>query len=404
MARKSIDGPKPRGRQLVKLKERKLAHGDISLFLEYYMGSTDGKAKRIYKPTGLVIGHEATKAEADMIWRQAEAMRQLEDDRQRDLRFGTSMEEARLEAIGVADDFVAIMERWIATHKSKEDYITRNAMSWFREFIDERSGTHVTSLNVRQLDTELMTDFLAWCHKRGHGVTGITVYGRFKTFINRLAADGTLSKNPCFGVKQTARQKTESRRQIALNEKKTLTLEEVGKLFAIEPPKGVNPDVPRAFKVCLLTGMRYSDVRDLTGDNVHREDGVLLWIQRKTGIETRQTLTPELLNLLGDTHSGKPIFNMPTYLVTITRHLQKWVKAAGIDKKITFHCARHTAGTLMVASGEPLLVVSKLLGHSSITMTQRYVRTAEEQKKAASMRLAAAIVESTQKQGSHGVE
>ncbi|TNE31789.1 MAG: hypothetical protein EP346_00065, partial [Bacteroidetes bacterium] len=54
---------------------------------------------------------------------------------------------------------------------------------------------------------------------------------------------------------------------------------------------------------------------------------------------------------------------------------------AGIKKSITFHCARHTFGTLFIAIGGELMVLKELMGHSKISTTTEYVKMANGIKK-----------------------
>ncbi len=49
--------------------------------------------------------------------------------------------------------------------------------------------------------------------------------------------------------------------------------------------------------------------------------------------------------------------------------LKKRVSEAGIEKKITMHCLRHTFATRGLEKGVPLKVMQEFLGHSSIKMT-----------------------------------
>jgi site-specific recombinase XerD len=60
--------------------------------------------------------------------------------------------------------------------------------------------------------------------------------------------------------------------------------------------------------------------------------------------------------------------------------LRKWLKAAGITKHISFHCARHTYGCLQLNNGTPLHVVQHMLGHKNITTTEVYAKMNDEQK------------------------
>jgi site-specific recombinase XerD len=65
---------------------------------------------------------------------------------------------------------------------------------------------------------------------------------------------------------------------------------------------------------------------------------------------------------------------------TVELLLKEWTDAAGIDKHITYHCSRHTAATLLLTLGANLYVVSKLLGHKSIKMTEVYAKIVDKKK------------------------
>ena len=65
------------------------------------------------------------------------------------------------------------------------------------------------------------------------------------------------------------------------------------------------------------------------------------------------------------------------------KQLAKWVADAGITKKITFHCSRHTAATLNLALGVPLELEQKIMGHSKVATTQIYAKILDENLKKA---------------------
>jgi len=73
------------------------------------------------------------------------------------------------------------------------------------------------------------------------------------------------------------------------------------------------------------------------------------------------------------------LFDIPAYK-TMRKHLKTWVEKAGITKKITFHCARHTFATILVSCGVDIYVVSKLMGHSDVTVTQIYAKLCDTKK------------------------
>lgn len=67
----------------------------------------------------------------------------------------------------------------------------------------------------------------------------------------------------------------------------------------------------------------------------------------------------------------------------LMRHLYGVAEKAGIEG-LTFHSLRHTAGSLMLQAGKTMTVVSKILGHSSVGVTERvYAHSYEEDMRAA---------------------
>ena len=60
--------------------------------------------------------------------------------------------------------------------------------------------------------------------------------------------------------------------------------------------------------------------------------------------------------------------------------LAKWVKAAGITKKITYHTSRHSFATMMLTLGADLYTTSKLLGNSNVKTTQIYAKIVDSKK------------------------
>lgn len=60
---------------------------------------------------------------------------------------------------------------------------------------------------------------------------------------------------------------------------------------------------------------------------------------------------------------------------------------AGINKTITFHCARHTYATLQLTLGTDIYTVSKLLGHKELRTTQIYAKVIDDKKKQAANRI-----------------
>lgn len=61
-------------------------------------------------------------------------------------------------------------------------------------------------------------------------------------------------------------------------------------------------------------------------------------------------------------------------------YLKPWFDKAGITKPISFHCSRHTFGTMLLTLGVDLYTVSKLLGHTKVETTQIYAKIINKKK------------------------
>lgn len=60
-------------------------------------------------------------------------------------------------------------------------------------------------------------------------------------------------------------------------------------------------------------------------------------------------------------------------------YLKIVAQAAGIDKPLSTHWARHTGATLLLNEGVDMKVVSKICGHSSTRITEKvYAKLLEE--------------------------
>jgi site-specific recombinase XerD len=59
----------------------------------------------------------------------------------------------------------------------------------------------------------------------------------------------------------------------------------------------------------------------------------------------------------------------------LNTYLKELASTCGINKELTFHCARHTfATTVTLTNGVPIVTVSKMLGHKSLRTTQQYAK------------------------------
>ena len=164
-----------------------------------------------------------------------------------------------------------------------------------------------------------------------------------------------------------------------------LTLEEIKKL-KITPFPHKNQQLADAFLFACLTGLRISDVVR----RKHQEivEDVMEYRQKKNSKEFHYLpLNKQALGIIQrqpvNEFNQKIFSNLPKYPSCYNKYFQRWAKAAGINKYVTWHVARHTHATLLLTLGADLYTVSKILGHSSIRITQRYAKVMTKVKREA---------------------
>ena len=133
-----------------------------------------------------------------------------------------------------------------------------------------------------------------------------------------------------------------------------------------------------AFLFCCYAGLRYSDFTNLTSANIvefHQET----WIIYKSVITGMEVRLPLYLLFEGKgiqiLQRYKDDFNSFFKLKdnsNINKELNILAGLAKIDKRVSFHTARHTNATLLLYNGANITTVQKLLGHKSVKTTQVY--------------------------------
>jgi integrase/recombinase XerD len=229
-----------------------------------------------------------------------------------------------------------------------------------------KSFTKKEILPCNQITPAFIEKFKAHLESHLNGQTPYDYFKKFKYVLAKAVKRGYFKTNPAADIKI---------RKGKCKVKDTLTIDEAKLLLGSRCP---NQEVKRAFLLCLYTGLRFCDVSVLRWEHIKGE--VLEMVQSKTNERVTVPLQNEVLSLLGPRgYQDVRIFNLPSHTGCL-KNLRSWVKNAGIQKKITWHCARHSFATLLIANDVDVLLTSKLLGHTSLTHTLRYVRVVEEQK------------------------
>jgi integrase len=156
-----------------------------------------------------------------------------------------------------------------------------------------------------------------------------------------------------------------------------------------------SPYVPAAVKLLLFTGARLSEILNLRWDYIDFERGEARLPDSKTGAKTLH-LPPPAMAVLSDLPSvdGNPHVviggKAGAGLVNLEKPWRAIRGAAGLPD-VRLHDLRHAFASQGAASGDSLLVIGKLLGHSQAATTARYAHLASDPVKAAAAGIAGKI-------------
>src|ERR1022692_1472184 len=204
-------------------------------------------------------------------------------------------------------------------------------------------------------------------------------YANFLNVLRNAIKDKLLTEDAIKDVKRIKR--------IENKQREFLTGEELQKLVT------VTCDLPELKNACMfsaLTGLRWGDVEKLTWNEVFEDNGnyYIRFITQKTDRAETLPISEQAYSFLGQRKaSNERVFPTIKYSAMQNILIDRWMKAAGINKHITFHCFRHTYATLQITLGTDIYTVSKMLGHRDIATTQIYAKIIDGKKKEAANKI-----------------
>jgi integrase len=152
-----------------------------------------------------------------------------------------------------------------------------------------------------------------------------------------------------------------------------------------------NKILKKAFLFSALTGLRFSDIDKLLWSEVQHsaESGYYLrFRQKKTKGQETLNISDDAYKILGERRNDdEEVFPGLTYSDYNNHLITVWMVRAGVNKHITFHCARHTFATLQLTLGTDIYTVSNMLGHKELKTTQVYAKVIDLKKKEAANRI-----------------
>ena len=256
------------------------------------------------------------------------------------------------------------------------------------------------NIKLKDLTTYQVTRFYAKLIDNEIGTRTVHyVHGILRSALQEAVRSGIIGRNPCIGAMLPRRSQKEMQ---------VLTETQVTQfLIATESSR-----YKALYQLAITTGMRYSELIGLKWTDIDWEKGTVK-IQRqlqylpkkgykftepKTRSGTRTIMIGETtLKILNEHHkkyasqdkSGENLIfingiGTQIYFKRFYKDFKRVLHTAELPE-IRFHDLRHTAATLMISNGIPVLIVSKILGHSqpSVTMNIYAHASVEMQSEAA---------------------
>lgn len=278
-------------------------------------------------------------------------------------------------------NFLDYFQTYIDKYTKKDIRMVKIALKRFIDFLNDTPeyNKYAKRIKPEQITKDMVEAFTEYLQGRSVGEGAKSIYARFKKVIKYAVEHDVMYKNPCTGI--SIRIDDQQLR------KEVLSQEEMQQLIATHY-EHENPNIRRAFIFCLYCGLRFCDVKDLTFANVDFSNKLLKFEQNKTKGHSINSgvvipLNDGILKLIGEPSSpdnrDELIFTLPSYEMCL-KALKRWVKRAGINKHISWHCARHSFAVNILNNGANIKTVASLLGHSGLKHTEKYTRAIDSLK------------------------
>lgn len=274
---------------------------------------------------------------------------------------------------GQADDFFAFMES-----KAKDAY--NNDLIGYPTWNRHKSTLHILKkfyrgdrLPINRINLELIEKFDAYARKklkRRHN-TVCGYHKDIKKYLGVAVRKCLIAENPYKDFSFT----------YVDGDREALTQEEVGQLIEVYKKKPLSEnerEVLRRFLFSCVTGLRISDTA-----RVHRNmivNNILTFTPYKTrGVG--KTLKIPLQRIARDLIEGCEGLLFKTFSDQyVNETLKVLAGRADIYKRLTYHCARDTFGTIFLEMTGNLKLVSDMMGHSSLKTTSIYTKLSSKHK------------------------
>ena len=356
----------------VRLREKELANGVRSLYLDIYVNG-----KRSYEFLKLYLIPETNpqaKVQNENTMRAANTIklnRILEITNNK-----AGLKNTSIRAKMLLKDWMETFRQAQEQKGVKDQKLIHNTIHALTAYNINVAMRDVNRDYIIGLTNFLRNDYRSPRGKKLKDYSVINYLGCLRNALNMAVREDVIADNPI--MKLSAQDKVKAPE----SQREYLTVEEVKQLEATDSPY---PHIKQAFLFACYTGLRCSDVRSITWGKIVKdgEKYRLHTVMFKTKRPFYIPLSKKAMQWMperGDKTDDDLIFENIPVQVNTKLYLQPWLDKAGITKPITFHCSRHTFGTMMLTLGADIYTTSKLMGHTKVEVTQIYAKIINKKK------------------------
>ena len=356
----------------VRLREKTLANGARSLYLDIYVNG-----KRSYEFLKLYLipeNNPQAKVQNDNTMRAANTIklnRILEITNNK-----AGLKNTSIRAKMLLKDWMENFRKAQEQKGVKDQKLIHNTIHALTAYNINVAMRDVNRDYIVGLTNFLRNEYRSPRGKKLKDYSVINYLGCLRNALNMAVREDVIADNPIMKLS------TQDKVKAPESQREFLTIEEVQKLEATDSPY---PHIKQAFLFACYTGLRCSDVRSITWGKIVKdgEKFRLHTVMFKTKRPFYIPLSKKAMQWMperGNKTDNDLIFERIPVQVNTKLYLQPWLDKAGITKPITFHCSRHTFGTMMLTLGADIYTTSKLLGHTKVEVTQIYAKIINKKK------------------------
>jgi site-specific recombinase XerD len=207
------------------------------------------------------------------------------------------------------------------------------------------------------------------------GIARARKMSALREYFRFLEGVGVITKSPTTGIETPKREK---------NGRQVLRPDEYTKMLSLA---GANPRDYAVLQVFLQTGIRVSELANLTTDDIDFIKPSII-VRGKGSVERQIELEKKGIHALKSYLAVRPesiskrIFlnyqGEPISERGIRKLVVKYRKEAGITKKASCHTLRHTFATYKAEKGVSAYQLQQWLGHANLNTTQIYVHLGKQ--------------------------